>query len=48
MTHQDSNYRVVIGVVDVVRELFYDLEKMSYETVIDVYCTGKDQLRLMS
>ena len=41
MTYQDSYHRVVVGIVYVVGELFYDLKEVSYESVVNMYCAGE-------
>ena len=41
MTYQDSNYWVVVGIVHVIRELFYDLKEVPDESVVNVYCAGE-------
>jgi hypothetical protein len=42
VTYQDSYHRVVVGIVYVVGELFYDLKEVSYESVVNVYCKGEE------
>jgi hypothetical protein len=38
VTYQDSYHGIVVGIVCIIRELFYDLKEMPYESVIDVDC----------
>jgi hypothetical protein len=41
VTYEDTYHRVVVRVVYVVGELFYDLKEMSYESVLNVCCEGE-------
>lgn len=42
-TNQNAYYRVVIRIIDVVREALYDLEQVSYEVVLDQHWYREDQ-----
>ena len=41
VTYQDSYHGIVVGIICIIGELFYDLIEMPYESIIDVDCNAE-------